>query len=137
MSHYISLPDLYTAGSEDSSELRSARQYKLYHQSSARPGLAALSVPDLLVLEDQHQNWVLTPRRHQTLNPSHKQRTGIFRKGKKASTQSRDFVNKYEKRKSIKGFFKKSKVNPSSPQSNLSAMNRLSKSETSLLRLHR
>ena len=126
LTQYISLPDLHHAGAGEMAQLRSARQYKLYHQSSPRPGLAALSVPNLLLLEDQ--NWPLTPR-HQQAGPSHNPGRGMFRKGKKQTAQ-RDFFNKYEKRK----FFKKTKLIPSAGQTNLVKMGGLSKSETSLLR---
>ena len=108
-------------------DLLRSRQYKLYHQSGPRSGLAALSVPNLLLLEDRH-NWLMTPGPVQ-VNPSQRTGKGMFRKGKKRTAQ-REMFNKYEKRK----YFKKTKLLPSAPQTNLLKLAGLSKSETSLVR---
>ena len=127
LSHYVSLPDLHQAEGGQMDLLRS-RQYKLYHQSGPRSGLAALSVPNLLLLEDQH-NWLMTPGPVLAVNPPQRTGKGMFRKGKKQTAQ-REMFNKYEKRK----YFKKTKLLPLAPQTNLLKLAGLSKSETSLVR---
>ena len=125
MRRHISLPNLQQAGAEVEAR---ARQYRLYQHTPT------LSIPDLLLLPGPAgQNGFV--RNCQTCLPPQKERKGIFlKKGKKSAALSRDFFNKYEKRKSVNRFLKKNPLKISTPEMNLLSMSRLSKSETSLLR---
>ena len=119
MRRHISLPDLQQGRSE--AEVR-GRLYRLSQQS---PGTVLL----LPAPAGQYGFLRTEPC------PLQKERKGIFlKKGKKSAVLSRDFSNKYEKRKSAKRFFMNNQLKVSAPQMNLLSMSRLSKSETSLLR---
>ena len=125
MRRHISLPNLQQAGGEAGAR---SVQYRLYQDSPA------VSIPDLLLLQGQagHHGF-LQPCRPPP--PPQKERKGMFlKKGKKSAALSRDFYNKYEKRKSVNRFLMKNPMKISSPERNLLSMSRLSKSETSLVR---